>query len=125
MTGWAPWSIVLPARLTCASYQEHRVDTIRSSSKGQIVIPKAIREALDIRSGTELNVELLPGEGFKVTIRAADHAAQVARLAGSLAPRGKKGRYAAWSDDEAVALAVREDDARIRAYARGARRGRR
>jgi AbrB family looped-hinge helix DNA binding protein len=101
------------------------VDTIRASSKGQIVIPKAIREALDIRSGTELNVELLPGEGFKVTIRAADHSAQVARLAGSLAPHGKKGRYAALSDDEVLALAVREDDGRVRAYARRARRGRR
>jgi len=43
------------------SYLEFVVDTIRASSKGQIVIPKAIREALDIRSGTELNVELLPG----------------------------------------------------------------
>lgn len=107
------------------SYLEFCVDTIRTSSKGQIVIPKAIREALDIRSGTELNVELLPGEGFKVTIRTADHAAHVARLAGSLAPRGNKGRYAGLTDDEAVALAVREDDARVRAYARRARRGRR
>ncbi len=98
------------------------MDTIRSSSKGQIVIPKAIREALDIRNGTELNVELLPGEGFKVTIRTADHAAQVARLAGSLAPRGKKGRYGALPDDEVVALAVREDDGRVRAYARRGRR---
>lgn len=101
------------------------MDIIRASSKGQIVIPKAIREALDIRSGTELNVELLPGEGFKVTIQGADHAAHVARLAGSLASRGKKGRYAGLTDDEAVVLAVREDDNRSRAYARRARRGHR
>jgi len=101
------------------------MDTIRASSKGQIVIPKAIREALDIRSGTALDVELLPGEGFKVTVRAADHGAQVARLAGSLAARGSKGRYAGLSDDEAIALAVKEDDARIRAYAKRARRQRR
>jgi len=101
------------------------MDVIRASSKGQIVIPKAIREALDIRSGTELNVELLPGEGFKVTVQAADHATHVARLAGSLASRGKKGRYAGLTDDEAVVLAVREDDDRSRAYARRARRGRR
>jgi AbrB family looped-hinge helix DNA binding protein len=98
------------------------MDTIRASSKGQIVIPKAIREALDIRSGTELNVELLPGEGFKVTIRAADHRTHVARLAGSLAPRGKRGRYAGLTDDEAIALAVKEDDERVRAYARRGRR---
>jgi len=101
------------------------MDTIRASSKGQIVIPKAIREALDIRSGTELNVELLPGEGFKVTIHAANHAAQVARLAGSLAPRAMKARHAGLTDDEVVALAVKEDDSRIRAYARRARRRRR
>ena len=101
------------------------MDTIRASSKGQIVIPKAIRDALDIRSGTELNVELLPGEGFKVTIQAADHAAQVARLAGSLAHRRKKGRFAGLTDDEAVLVAVKEDDDRIRSYARRARRGRR
>ena len=101
------------------------MDTIRASSKGQIVIPKAIRDALDIRSGTELNVELLPGEGFKVTVRTADHAAQVSELAGSLAHAGKKGRYAPLSDDEAVLRAVEEDDRRIRRYARSARRGRR
>ena len=101
------------------------MDVIRASSKGQIVIPKAIREALHIRSGTALNVELLPGEGFKVTVPAADHAGQVARLAGSLAVRGRKGRYAGLSDDEVVALAVREDDDRARAYARRAGRRRR
>ena len=100
------------------------METIRASSKGQIVIPKAIREALDIKSGTELDVELIPGEGFKVSLRSADHRAQVARLAGALAPRGK-GRYAGLTDDEAIELAVREDDARVRAYARRARRGRR
>ncbi|HZM46288.1 MAG TPA: AbrB/MazE/SpoVT family DNA-binding domain-containing protein [Burkholderiales bacterium] len=100
------------------------MDTIRASSKGQIVIPKAIREALDIRSGTVLDVELLPGEGFKVTIHAADHGAQVARLAGSLTSRGARGRYAGLSDDEAIALAVKEDDARIRAHAKRARRRR-
>ena len=101
------------------------MDTIRASSKGQIVIPKAIREALDIRTGTQLDVELLPGEGFKVTLRTADHAAHVARLGGSLASRGRKSRYAGLSDDEAIALAVKEDDARVRAYARRARRARR
>ncbi len=100
------------------------MDTIRASSKGQIVIPRAIREALDIRAGTALDVELLPGEGFKVTVHAADHGAQVARLAGSLASRGSKNRYAGLTDDEAIALAVKEDDARMRGYARRARRRR-
>ncbi len=104
------------------------MDTIRASSKGQIVIPRAVRESLDIRSGTELDVELIPGEGFKVTRRDADHGARVGSLAGSLgaaAPGGRKNRYARLSDAQAVALAVQEDDSRVKAYSRTAKRGRR
>lgn len=101
------------------------METIRASSKGQIVIPKAIRESLDIRSGTELDVELIPGEGFKVTRRDADHVERVSKLAGSLAVDAKKSRYAGMSDKAVVALVVQEDDARIRAYSRSAKRGRR
>jgi AbrB family looped-hinge helix DNA binding protein len=96
------------------------METIRASSKGQIVIPKAIRESLDIRSGTELDVELIPGEGFKVTRRDADHVERVGKLAGSLASHGKKPGYARLSDKDVVTLVVQEDDARIRAYSRTA-----
>ena len=32
------------------------MESIRASSKGQMIIPKPIREALDIRRGTQLNV---------------------------------------------------------------------
>ena len=52
------------------------MDSIKASSKGQMVIPKPIREALDIRSGTELNVELDPGKGFNVTLAPTDRAAR-------------------------------------------------
>ncbi len=100
------------------------MDSIKTSSKGQMVIPKPIREALDIRTGTELNVELMPGEGFKVTIKVADHIAQVRRLAGSLA-RYAKGRGSARTDDEAIMYAVAEDDTRVREYAKQVRRKRR
>jgi len=100
------------------------MDSIKASSKGQMVIPKPIREALDIRSGTELNVELMPGEGFKVTIKPADHVARARKLAGSLSAYGR-GRGTARSDDEAVIHAVAEDDARIRESARRVRRRRR
>lgn len=89
-----------------------------------MVIPKPIREALDIRAGTELNVELMPGEGFKVTIKPADHVAQVRRLAGSLANYAK-GCGSARTDDEAIMDAVAEDDSRVRDYAKHARRKRR
>ena len=100
------------------------MDTIRASSKGQIVIPKAIRESLDIRSGTELGVELIPGEGFKVTRRSSDHVAQVGKLAGSLAVGGRQSRCARLSDNDVVALLAQDNDTRIRAYSRTAKRKR-
>lgn len=93
------------------------MESTRVSSKGQMIIPKRVREALGIRSGTELDVELLPGKAFKVSVRSMDHVAQVRRLAGSLSHRGKP-RWPGLTDDEAVLRAVAEDDARIRAYAR-------
>ena len=93
------------------------MESIKASSKGQMVIPKGIRQALDIRSGTQLLVELEPGKGFKVTLKPSDHAAQARRLAGCLA-RYAKGRASTRSEDSAVLRALAEDDARIRAYAK-------
>lgn len=93
------------------------MESIKASSKGQMIIPKGIRQALDIRSGTQLLVELEPGKGFKVTLKPGDHAAQARRLAGCLA-RYAKGRASAQSDDGVVLGALAEDDARIRAYAK-------
>ena len=93
------------------------MESTRSSSKGQMVIPKPVREALGIRSGTALDVELLPGKAFKVSIRSADraaHAARVRRLAGTLSPFAR-GRGSARADDAAILRAVAEDDARSRA----------
>ena len=90
------------------------MESTRSSSKGQMVIPKPVREALGIRSGTELDVELLPGKAFKVSVRASGHAARVRRLAGALS-RYARGRGSAQADDAAILRAVAEDDARIRA----------
>ncbi len=97
------------------------MESIRASSKGQMIIPKTIREALAIRSGTELNVELEPGKGFRVTVKPTDHVEQVRRLAGCLAHHAR-GRGSARSDDEAILGAVAKDDARIRAYGRRKRR---
>ena len=94
------------------------MESIRASSKGQMIIPKQIREALDIRSGTELNVELEPGKGFKVTLKPTDHVERVRGLAGSLAHRAKRMTPA----QEAAALlkVVRADDERTKS--RGRRR---
>jgi AbrB family looped-hinge helix DNA binding protein len=91
------------------------VKSTKASSKGQMVIPKPIRDALDIRAGTELSVVLLPGEGFKVTVKLADRKRAVRRLAGSLAGYAAQG--SAQTDDEAVARVLTADDARIRRYA--------
>jgi len=89
------------------------MESTRSSSKGQMVIPKQVREALGIRSGTELDVELLPGKAFKVSVRSSGHVARVRRLAGALS-RFAKGRGSASADDAAVLRAVAVDEARIR-----------
>ncbi len=94
------------------------MESIRASSKGQMIIPKPIREALDIRSGTQLNVELDPGKGFMVTIKPTDRVERVRGLAGSLAHRAKRMTPA----QEAAALlkAVQADDERTKS--RGRRR---
>lgn len=89
------------------------MESTRSSSKGQMVIPKSVREALGIRSGTELDVELLPGKAFKVSVRSSDHTVRVRRLAGALF-RFAAGRGSARNDDAAILRAVARDDARIR-----------
>lgn len=97
------------------------MESTRSSSKGQMVIPKPVREALGIRSGTELDVELLPGKAFKVSVRSTDHSARVRRLAGSLS-RFARGRGTARADDAAIERAVAQDDARTRSAGKRKRR---
>ena len=86
------------------------MESTRASSKGQMIIPKRIRDALEIRSGTELQVELEPGKGFWVMLRPADHVERVRRLAGSLAHRAK--RMTPAQEDSALLQAVRADDER-------------
>jgi AbrB family looped-hinge helix DNA binding protein len=99
------------------------MESVKASSKGQMVIPKAVREALDIRNGTELGIELLPGKAFKVTVKPTDHAEQVRRLAGCFA-RYATSRGSARGDDKAILQAVAEDDTRSRSYGKRARRKR-
>ena len=86
--------------------------SVKVSSKKQMIIPKPIREALDIHSGTELDVELLPDKAFKVTVKPTDHVEQVRQLAGSLAHRAK--RMTPEQEKAALLAAVRADDERIR-----------
>ena len=96
------------------------MDSIKTSSKGQVVIPKTIREALGIRSGTELVFELVSDTSFAVKLKPKlSHREQVRRLAGSLAAYRGGRRGSARTDDAAIAKAVREDDERIKREWRG------
>lgn len=99
------------------------MESIKASSKGQMIIPKAVREALDIRSGTELGIELLPGKAFKVTVKPTDHVKQVRRLAGCFS-RYAMGGGSERGDTREILQAVAEDDARTKDYGKRARRKR-
>lgn len=90
------------------------METIKASSKGQIVIPKAIREELAIRPGTELAVEVLDEHSFKVEVTRLSHEEQVDRLAGCLARYGRGKRGSARGDDAAIMRSVSADDERTR-----------
>ena len=92
------------------------MESIKASSKGQMIIPKPIREALDIRSGTQLEVELEPGKGFKVRLKATDRVERVRQLAGSLAHRAR--RMTPAQEDAALLKAVRADDERSKSRRR-------
>lgn len=88
------------------------MESIKASSKGQMVIPKPIRDALDIQAGTELTVELVARNGFKVTVKPTDRIAAVRRLAGSLAHRAK--RMTPEEEDAAFLTAIKADDDRTK-----------
>ena len=92
------------------------MESIKASSKGQMIIPKPIREALDIRSGTQLEVELDPGKGFKVRLKATDSVERVRQLAGSLAHRARP--MTPEQQDAAFLKAVRADDERSKSRRR-------
>ncbi|MBA3903625.1 MAG: AbrB family transcriptional regulator [Rhodocyclaceae bacterium] len=64
--------------------------TVSVSSKGQMVIPKEIRDALGIKPGMQLDVELSP-DGNAVTLRPARAGSKqpVSRLFGVLKHGGR------------------------------------
>ena len=92
------------------------MESIKASSKGQMIIPKPIRDALDIRSGTQLEVELDPGRGFNVRLKATDRVERVRQLAGSLGHRAR--RMTPAQEDAALLKAVRADDERSKSRRR-------
>ena len=92
------------------------MESTRVSSKGQMIIPKRVREALGLKQGTELAVELLPGGGFAARPKATDLVAQVRSIAGMLAHRGK--RMSPTRERAAIMAAVLAEDERTRRKAR-------
>lgn len=82
-----------------------------------MVIPKRVREALGLRTGSELAVQLLPGEGFVARARESDRKAQVRGIAGMLAHRGK--RMSAARERAAIMALVRSEDERTKRRGRG------
>ncbi|MFN0318014.1 MAG: AbrB/MazE/SpoVT family DNA-binding domain-containing protein [Burkholderiales bacterium] len=64
------------------------METVRVSSKGQIVIPKALREAFDIVPGTQF---VISAEGDEIRLRPAP-AFSPTRVAEGLGLLAKKGR---------------------------------
>ncbi len=67
------------------------MEKIRASSKGQMIIPRAVRRALNIRPGTELEVALADRESFTVRLAPKlSHKEQIARLAGCLKRPGQR-----------------------------------
>lgn len=85
------------------------------SSKGQMIVPKRIRERLALKPGMALVVQHIDARSFKVELAATlSRAEQVDRLAGSLArySRGKRG--SSQSDDKAIMRVVGADDERTK-----------
>jgi AbrB family looped-hinge helix DNA binding protein len=90
------------------------MDTIRASSKGQIVIPRAIRRALNIRPGTELTVQQLSQSAFTVSLRTQSQAEQVRDLRGLLKRPGRRRALTDAAIERRVVDAVGADDRRVR-----------
>ena len=92
------------------------MDNTRVSSKGQMIIPKRVREALGLKKGTELAVELLPEGGFAARPTATDLVARVRSIAGMLAHRGRP--MSAAREKAAILAAVLAEDERSKRKAR-------
>lgn len=67
------------------------METVKLSTKGQLVIPGEIRKALHLAVGTEFVVSFVGGE-IRLTPLPIFPRTTVAAAAGLLAKRGKKGK---------------------------------
>lgn len=67
------------------------METVKLSTKGQLVIPKKIRKAHHLAAGTEFMVSFV-GDEIRLTPLPMFPRTTVADAAGLLAKRGRKGR---------------------------------
>jgi len=67
------------------------MEKVSLSSKGQVVIPKAMRRQLNLQPGTRLEVSVMNNDTLtlKVALKLS-HKEQIARLAGSLKRPGQR-----------------------------------
>ena len=84
------------------------MDTVRVSSKGQIVIPKAVRDAKRIKPGTALAITVI-GDEIRLTVAVATAVTSVRDVAGILA-RPARGRLTRKQEQERIAALVRKSD---------------
>jgi AbrB family looped-hinge helix DNA binding protein len=92
------WTVIAAGSMLCLTFRltkSSQMDTVRVSSKGQIVIPKRMREAFAIVPGTQF---VISAEGDEIRLRPAPAfpVTSVARGLGLLAKAGRK----EISDDE-------------------------
>ena len=94
--------------------------TVKASSKGQIVIPKSIREALRIREGTELHVQTLSDESVLLQVVRPERAEHRVKDAARMLARYGRRRGGSKRDESDIARVVTEEDERTM---RGRRKG--
>jgi AbrB family looped-hinge helix DNA binding protein len=92
------------------------METVKTSSKGQIVIPKTIRERLNIREGTEMTAEVMPDQSVRLRVRdKGGRRERVAAIAGCLAAGVRaQPRLSAEDEEAAIGRLIKRDDARTR-----------
>lgn len=88
---------------------------ITLSSKGQMIVPKYIREALSLVPGADLRIELINAQSFTVWIEPKrTHKQHVEHLAGCLRRPGKRRPVSITEMDAAVLKIAREEDERTK-----------
>ena len=95
------------------------METTKLSSKGQMIIPKRIRDQLALKPGVELRVELTDAQSFTVRIDSrVSHKAHVERLAGCLKQPDRRRPLSIAEMDAAVMAIARKQDQRTKSKAR-------